>query len=313
MELQRNKDITRYSAYKTKATSEFFVEITDISELWELANIVQKMQNELLPIVYIAWGTNLLFAFDHFKGLIVHIRMSGARFYPNPKKGANNMMFTAFAGTPIAQVVTEAIEKYSAQCLLPWVGLPGTVGGAIVGNAGCFWLETSDILREVQVFDVQSGDFKTFLNSELQFGYRKSILKNQDRYILISGTFDLSLGRSDNPYVSKTVDEMRVIRREKQPPGISCGSFFTNPSGFSAGKLIDDAEMKWLTVGGVQISPLHGNFFINTWGASWADVIKLAQCAKAKVWELFQIELSEEVRIIPWNGVKISLSEVNLD
>jgi UDP-N-acetylmuramate dehydrogenase len=92
--------------------------------------------------------------------------------------------------------------------------------------------------------------------------------------------------------------EMQEIRRSKQPPGLSCGSYFTNPPNTSAGKLIDQAGLKGLSIGGVQISPHHANFFVSRAGARWQDVLEIAEIAKSKVREQFQIQLHEEVRII---------------
>lgn len=92
--------------------------------------------------------------------------------------------------------------------------------------------------------------------------------------------------------------EMQTTRRSKQPPGLSCGSYFTNPSGTSAGKLIDQAGLKGFRVGGMHISPHHANFFVSSEGARWQDVLELAEIAKTKVREQFQIDLHEEARII---------------
>lgn len=92
--------------------------------------------------------------------------------------------------------------------------------------------------------------------------------------------------------------EMQTTRRTKQPPGLSCGSYFTNPTGTSAGKLIDESGLKGSRIGGMQISPHHANFFVSSEGARWQDVLELAELAKTKVRERFQIDLHEEVRII---------------
>lgn len=91
---------------------------------------------------------------------------------------------------------------------------------------------------------------------------------------------------------------MQETRRTKQPPGLSCGSYFTNPPGTSAGRLIDEAGLKGFRVGGMQISPHHANFFVSSVGARWQDVLEIAEIAKSKVREQFQIQLHEEVRII---------------
>ncbi len=115
---------------------------------------------------------------------------------------------------------------------------------------------------------------------------------------MLSAEFDLSYTQAENPFARLSISEMQAIRRTKQPPGLSCGSYFTNPPGTSAGKLIDQAGLKGTRIGGMQISPHHANFFVSSEGAVWQDVVELAELAKAKVRERFQTELHEEVRII---------------
>jgi UDP-N-acetylenolpyruvoylglucosamine reductase len=101
-----------------------------------------------------------------------------------------------------------------------------------------------------------------------------------------------------SPFCEKTPEEMLALRRAKQPPGRSCWSFFRNPPDIPAGKLIDELGLKWFRVGDMQISPFHGNFFINTWAATWQDVLELARIVKEKALIQRNIQLHEEVRIL---------------
>jgi UDP-N-acetylmuramate dehydrogenase len=105
--------------------------------------------------------------------------------------------------------------------------------------------------------------------------------------VVISASFDLSPKQDQSPYTNCTIEEMQEIRRQKQPAGISCGSYFANPKDHSAGKLIDDAGLKGYSCGAMQISPKHGNFFINTGGATWQEVLQLAEHAKQEVFSRF--------------------------
>lgn len=127
---------------------------------------------------------------------------------------------------------------------LPWVGLPGTVGGAVAGNAGCFGLEVAQVLESTEVLNLVTGAVEKLSADKLEFAYRESNLKGNPDTFVISATFDLERIFPENEFMTKTPEEMQQIRRSKQPPGLSCGSFFKNPTGNSAGRLIDQAGLK---------------------------------------------------------------------
>ena len=145
------------------------------------------------------------------------------------------------------------------------------------------------------MFDLETGIRETKPASELGFGYRSSNLKKGTSKIVLSATFDLSREFPDNPYMKLTPKEMFAIRREKQPAGLTCGSFFKNPPGASAGALIDQAGCKGMKVGGMQVSEKHANFLLNTGGATWQDVLALRDAVKLRVFQKFNISLIEEV------------------
>jgi UDP-N-acetylmuramate dehydrogenase len=148
-----------------------------------------------------------------------------------------------------------------------------------------------------EVLDLTSTVVEILTPSELQFAYRESILKGDTNKIVLTTTWNMGLVQ-DTPYVLKTVQEMQALRRTKQPPGPSCGSYFKNPTGTSAGLLIDQAGLKGARMGGMQISEHHANFFINTGGATYQNVLDLATLAKQTVFQKTGIMLQEEVKII---------------
>lgn len=148
-----------------------------------------------------------------------------------------------------------------------------------------------------EVLDLTTGVIDDLAPSVLRFAYRESILKGDTNKMVLSSTWNLALTQ-DNPHTLKTVVEMQALRRTKQPPGPSCGSYFKNPTGTSAGLLIDQAGLKGARVGGMQISEHHANFFINTGGAIYQDVLGLATLAKQTVFHKTGIMLQEEVKII---------------
>lgn len=172
----------------------------------------------------------------------------------------------------------------------------------MVGNAGCFGLETADILVSCDVWNVAEGKMETLRNANMGFAYRTSALKNSTDRFVVSASFDLTLRKEGNPYEEMDVAVFRELRKTKQPAGRTCGSFFKNPEGHSAGALIDRAGLKGVKIGGASISTLHANFFLASDGASWKDVIALRDLAKSRVLENFAVELHEEARIITENG-----------
>lgn len=117
------------------------------------------------------------------------------------------------------------------------MGLPGTIGGAVAGNAGCFGFEAKDAILEVTIFDIKAGEYKTLSNNELDFSYRRSVLKDRPNWFLVDATLRTDL-------ISDDTTDPRTFRSGKQPGGFTCGSFFRNPPGDSAGRLIDQAGLK---------------------------------------------------------------------
>jgi UDP-N-acetylmuramate dehydrogenase len=153
-----------------------------------------------------------------------------------------------------------------------------------------------DIFLEADVLDLETGEICRFLKADMHFSYRNSILKGNPRFFVLSTRINLTPLCGE--YESYTPENLRSIRKVKQPAGFSCGSFFANPPELSAGRLIDEAGLKGTRVGGVKISEQHGNFFINDQKATWRDIITLRDQIKNVVREKYNIELHEEVRII---------------
>jgi UDP-N-acetylmuramate dehydrogenase len=173
----------------------------------------------------------------------------------------------------------------------------------------------ADILLEAQVMHVITGERRIYTQKDLCYAYRESILKNDRDIFVIDMLLDLT--PKGGEYESYTPANLQSLRKLKQPPGFSCGSFFKNPKvedvligregllgehahveTWSAGKLIDDVGLKGYRIGGVHISERHGNFFINDGGGTWKDILALRDHAIRVVYEKHGIRLHEEVRII---------------
>lgn len=314
--LQKDTNVSFLSAFKTGATARYFFDITTIDDVKMLPELFSFARESRLPVVIVGWGTNCLFAFDVYEGIFIHNRLTG---YTEPFDRDGRKYIRIQSGEITTTLATKLYQNYAISTLVPWVWLPGTMGGACIGNAGCFGLEMADILTEVNVLDLETGKMKVFTKADMHYTYRESVLKGNEGFFVIDMLLDIS-PKWTNEYEGYTPTDLQALRRLKQPPGLSCGSFFKNPKlseyhewiggkenlikkienreTFSAGKLIDEAGLKGKRVGGVHVSERHGNFLINDQKWSWHDILTLHDIIKETIREKYGIELHEEVRII---------------
>jgi UDP-N-acetylmuramate dehydrogenase len=180
---------------------------------------------------------------------------------------------------------------------LEWAaGIPGTVGGAVFGNAGAHDGDMARNLIEAEIFHRINGR-EIYPVDRMDFAYRSSALKqNPGQAIVLSATLKLEWGSPEA--IHKKMDTFLAHRRRTQPPGASMGSMFKNPPGDFAGRLIDEAGLKGTRIGGAEISSLHGNFFVNTGQATASDVYELIQLAHRTVAERMGVQLDLEIELI---------------
>lgn len=292
--LQEHIDITHFSAFKTPAKTRYFYDVTDSEEALRLPEIYHFAQSHHLPFMILWGGTNCLFAFDEYPGVIVRNRNM---WWEDIHVGSPESSYVrVHSGELSHNLATKLYTLYNISTLIPWIGLPGTFWGATIGNAWCFGVEMADIFLDAEFLDLASGQVFTVKKDDMQFQYRTSAYKGKEQYFLLSTRIRLAPLWWE--YESYTPENLRSIRKLKQPAGFSCGSFFTNPLWASAGRLIDEAGLKGTRVGGVKISEQHGNFFINDQKATYQDILNLRDIIKTKVYETYGIRLHEEVRII---------------
>ncbi len=272
-----------YSTFQIGGAADFFLEAKSTEEVLEG---IEWAEERDLPFFVFGGGSNLLFDDGGFRGLVIRVK-SGSLVV----KGET---ITADSGVLMAKVVLAAAEA-GLTGLEAWNGLPGTVGGAVRGNAGCFEVECKDVLESADVWLPGQG-VRTVGVDELEYGYRHSRLKEAGGVVL-SATFKLAKG--DGAEIKKKMMEIARSRIQKQPPGSSTGSFFKNPVGDHAGRLIEAAGLKGKRLGKAQISEGHANFFLNTGGATAADILALAELAEKTVKEKFDVELEREVVYVP--------------
>ena len=175
-------------------------------------------------------------------------------------------------------------------------GIPGSIGGAVYMNAGAYGGEMKDIVESAELLSADGKSIRTVSAEEMNFGYRRSILQDTGE-VAVSVT--LKLKKGEHAEISEAMRELTRRRNEKQPVQYpSAGSFFKRPAGYFAGKLIEDAGLKGLSVGGAQVSEKHSGFIINKGGASAADIIDLMHLVQNMVYDKFGVKLEPEVRII---------------
>lgn len=208
----------------------------------------------------------------------------------------------SFDGNTVKVGCGYSLSKLSLECARKGLsglefacGIPGSVGGAIFMNAGAYGNNISDVLKCVTILD-DNLEIRTLNVDELNFGYRNSIFKNHN-YIILDGTFALKNKKSD--IILKEINDIMESRRRKQPLEYpSAGSVFRNPDGFSAGRLVQKANLQGEHVGDAYVSEKHANFIVNMGNASGEDVIKLIEIIKDKIKKEYDIELTLEQEII---------------
>lgn len=287
--LEKDKNITQYSNFKTPATAKYFYEITDISELEELKEIFKLIQQKNINYLVISWGTNMLFAFDEFDGIVIKNSLKWWTY------NQENKILEAYSAESIWDIA-QVLETDDNQDLWHrFIGLPGSIWGAVFWNAGCFWLETQNNFLEAYVLDISTWETLFLSQDDMEFEYRSSILKTSQKYFLLKAKFDLSEKKEK---YSSDVDNI-YFREHKQPKGNTCGSFFKNPSKeFSAGRLIEEVGLKWYKIWGAYFSDLHANFLMHDGNGKYQDLLELIQLAQDTVYKKFNIHLENEVRII---------------
>lgn len=241
-------------------------------------------------------GSNVLVSDKGFDGLVIKVSNSEIYF---DEKG----MIDAGAGAPLAKIVRGALERGFAGLEFA-VGIPGTLGGAIYGNAGLGkdgpWI--SNVLKYVAL-QMSDGEIKEADGDWLELSYRHSKLKDyspKNRPIILSAVLQLSVGNVEE--LRKYIEEKILTRAGKYPTEPSAGCIFKNPVEHSAASLIDQCGLKGTQIGGAKISERHANFVVNTGGAKAADVLELINLIKNRVSERFGVKLEEEIQMVGFNN-----------
>jgi UDP-N-acetylmuramate dehydrogenase len=259
--------------------------------LLSLRNMHINLGKSKIPFLPLGGGTNILVMDGGIEGAVISFR-SFKKTDVLSENGVDVYLFVE-AGTPLQRLVNFSRESgYSG--LEGLVGIPGTVGGAICGNAGAFGYEMKDVLISVDIMDAE-GRVEKIKTERIDFGYRSSSI-SADGMILST---EIKLKKDKKEDVSAKVDDFLKRKRQKQPiREPSAGCVFKNPSGLYAGKLIDEAGCKGMRIGNVEVSTIHANFFINKGGATASDFISLMEKVAQRVKEKIGVILEPEIKIV---------------
>lgn len=254
----------------------------------EIGQVLQLCKAVKMPFFVLGRGSNLLVSDAGMDGVVLQLYDNYSNF------SIDGNQIKAQAGAMLSRL-GYAIKEASLTGFEFAAGIPGTLGGAVVMNAGAYGGEMKDIITAVQLMD-EDGNLLEKTCEEMAFSYRHSILAEQN-FIVLGAT--LSLEKGDKKIIEEKMKELAAARKIKQPLEYpSAGSTFKRPEGYFAGKLIMDAGLRGYQVGGAQVSEKHCGFVINKGNATAADVLQLVTDVKRKVYEKFQVELEPEVRLV---------------
>lgn len=255
----------------------------------ELARIVKLLWKQEMPFTLLGGGSNVLVSDRGVRGVVVMNRAKAVKFHADDQPSV-----TAESGVVFSNLANRCASKGLAG--LEWAAtVPGTIGGAVYGNAGAFGGDVTGNLISAELL-TENGK-ETFTVEKMGYGYRTSVLKRGElKAIVLSAEF--ALKNSTREEVTVKIQQFSAHRKATQPPGASMGSMFKNPPGDYAGRLIESAGLKGARSGNAEISPLHGNFFINHANTKAEDIRALIQLVQKTVKEKHSVELELEIELI---------------
>jgi len=331
--IQRNISLKNYTTFRIGGPVKYFFVAKNKEDLIKAIKVAKKLNPSpfpkgdrvKLPFFILGGGSNLLVSDKGFNGLVIKTQ--------NTKYKIRNTKIMAEAGVMLGELVN--ILAKAGMSGLEWaVGIPGTTGGAIWGNAGAFNKSMKDVVKSVEALEVKNEKckVKNFKKRDCEFSYRDSIFKNNKNLIILSAT--LQMKRGDKKEIENKIKKNLEQRNKTQPLSFpSAGSVFKNPRGFSAGelgeedkssspatellrsksegkeenevflafaaaRLIEECGLKGKKVGNVKISEIHSNFIVNLGRGTAKDVMRLIKIIKNKVKKKFGVVLEEEIQFL---------------
>ena len=281
-----NEPLARYTTYRIGGPARFYVQVDD---LHSLSKLIALCDESATPWFVIGRGSNLLVSDDGFDGVVIKLGEDFRRI----RFDEDTQRFYVGAGAALSALVQEAFHR-SVGGFEFAVGTPGSVGGALRMNAGTGTDWIGNRVVSVTVLDRQ-GKLSRLRGTDIVWGYRSSSFDPDDVIV----ECELSVEREEASFIRAKMEASRVRRSKTQPLSLpSCGSVFKNPEGDSAARLIEEAGLKGLAIGGAQVSDMHANFIVNTGQATAQDVYALITTIQSKVNEAYGVTLQPEVRFV---------------
>ncbi len=288
--VQENVPLAPYTSARIGGPADLMITVKSADELAEAVTYLRKLG---LKFILLGGGSNVLVSDQGVREVVVLNRAKAVRF-----DNGDQPKVWAEAGVTFSQLAKRAAAKGLSG--LEWAAtVPGTVGGAIYGNAGAF---DGDVAHDLIHADLLTETGReTWPAEKFGYGYRTSILKRGEvKAVVLAGEFRLKNATKES--ASAKIEQFSARRRATQPPGASMGSMFKNPEGDHAGRLIEAAGLKGTRIGNAEISTLHGNFFINHGKTKASDVRALIELAQKTVAEKFGVTLELEIELVgEWN------------
>ncbi len=286
--LQEHVPLSGYTSARIGGPADALLFVRSAGELAQAAQTLWEMN---VPFILLGGGSNVLVSDKGVRGVVIINRARLVRF--NSQSETPNLQ--AESGATLNDISQRAARLGLTG--LEWAStIPGSLGGAVYGNAGAFDGDTAGNLVSVRLLHRQDGE-QVWPADQMQYGYRTSILKRTHPPVVVLSA-QLKLEKGDRPEIKVKMEKFTTLRRGSQPAGASMGSMFKNPPGEFAGRLIEAAGLKGKKIGSASISTQHANFFMNDSATKAADMKELIDLAQKTILDQFGIQLELEVELI---------------
>lgn len=286
--LYYNEPMAKHTSFKIGGPADVFIKVDNIEELKEILKLSKENK---IQLTIIGNGSNILVTDKGIRGITAKLNFKNIKI---ENIADNKEKIDVDAGVPVGLLAQKLLKEEIAG-FEELSGIPGTIGGAVIMNAGAHGKELKDILKKVTAMDY-NGNIHEFTNEECLFSYRNSRFQ-KEKYIILQATLELEKGNSTE--IKEKMDEYMQFRKEKQPIEYpNAGSTFKRGEDFVTAKLIDEAGLKGYKVGGAQVSEKHAGFIVNVDNATAKDVIELTDYIKEKIEEKFGKKINLEIQII---------------
>jgi UDP-N-acetylmuramate dehydrogenase len=292
--VKENVPLAPYTSARIGGPADIFITVDTAAEL---ARIVKTLWKYEMPFTLLGGGSNVLVSDKGVRGVVLLNRARAVKFHPGDQPSV-----TVESGVVFSNLANRCAAKEFAG--LEWAAtVPGTVGGAVYGNAGAFGGDMAGNLIRAELLiengHAENAEFtrEKITVEKMGYDYRTSVLKRAELKAVVLSA-ELSLKNSTREEVTVKIQQFSAHRKTTQPPGASMGSMFKNPPGDYAGRLIESAGLKGTRIGNAEISPVHGNFFINHGATKAEDIRALIQLVQKTVKEKQDVELELEIEVI---------------